>query len=313
MSPRGPDTIQMGLAAAAERPLAQLASALPRTVGDNPIDPIHDARVALRRLGALLRAFAPVLPPRLVAQTRRDIRWMRRELGPVRDLDVFMHETVIELRELFPSEPGLEGLREAARRRRGPLGEALKAAVTSRRCARLLSSLQRVFGRGEIASPPARRKGRQSARPPRLEAPFAPFARAVLRKRYAKVRKAADGLKKLSTEELHRLRIRLRTFRYLCDGLRAVLPEQRYATLRRTMQDLQDHLGTLNDAVNGPQLVADLARHASRAEDAAKLARAAGLVAGWGAAQRQVLRASLEDPWHRMVKRADRMFAVMKK
>ena len=35
MSPRSPDTVRAGLIAAAERPLAQFAENLPKTVGDN--------------------------------------------------------------------------------------------------------------------------------------------------------------------------------------------------------------------------------------------------------------------------------------
>ena len=311
MSPRGPKTIRDGLAATAERPLAQLIANLPATAGDAPFDPIHDARVALRRLGALLRAFAPALPSRTVAEVKREIRWLRRALGPARDLDVFIHETVPELRELFPGEPGLDALLEAARVKRVPLGAALVRTVASRRCRQLVVLLERVFGAKRLGRARAGRKGRSAAGGPTLDSPFAPFALALLRRRYKKMRHEASGIRKLGEEDLHRLRIRLRNFRYLCDSFRMLLPERRYAELRTAMQQLQDHMGALNDAATAPALVAGLTRHAIRTHNPALVSRAAGFVAGWGIARRQVLRTSLDEPWHRMTKRADRLFAAL--
>jgi len=81
---------------------------------------------------------------------------------------------------------------------------------------------------------------------------------------------------------------------------------------RRAMTSMQDHLGALNDAAMAPALAAGLARAARRTHDPAAVARVAGLFAGWGAARRQVFHATLDEPWHRMVKRGDRMFAAMK-
>src|SRR5262245_3817776 len=115
MAPKRPATIRAGLVAATERPLAQLAENLPKLRGPEPLDPIHDARVALRRLAALLRAFSPYLPPQRVAHLKREIQWLRRELGPARDLDVFIHETIPELHNLFRHEVGLAALQDIAK------------------------------------------------------------------------------------------------------------------------------------------------------------------------------------------------------
>ena len=313
MSPRAPDTIRAGLIAAAERPLAQFNENLPKTVGGDAYDGIHDVRVALRRLGALLRAFSPVLPPREVDDIKREIRWMRREFGPARDLDVFIHETGPELSAIFGGETGLPALLEVAKTRRAPLATRLDKAIRGRRCKAFASMLSRTFGR-ENDDALAKRRRRTRGRSPRptLASAFAPFAHAELRRRYKKLRKGAERIDKLEEEELHRMRIRLRNFRYVCDGFRVLLPEGRYLALRSAMTKLQDHMGALNDAVTAPLLVANLAANADHKLDPAALARAAGFVAGWGAARRQVLRATLDDPWRAMIKRADRMFVVLK-
>ena len=308
MSPRGRDTIRAGLIAAAERPLAQFAENLPKTIGGEAYDAIHDTRVALRRLGALLRAFAPVLPPRVVADIKRDIRWLRRSFGPARDLDVFIFETGPALSAVFGAEAGLRALVGVAKHRRAPLAAKLKKTIASRRCRAFAETLIRVFGPGDENAA----GGRRRAAKPSLTSPFAPFAAAELRRRYKKLRKGANRIDKLSEAELHRMRIRLRNFRYVCDGFRVLLPEGRYLALRSAMTKLQDHMGALNDAVTAPLLVADLAAKADHGLDPAALARATGFVAGWGAARRQVLRATLDEPWRRMLKRADRMFAVLK-
>jgi CHAD domain-containing protein len=310
MSPRGPDTIRAGLALAAERPLAQLAHNLPKTLGAEAYDAIHDARVALRRLGALLRAFAPVLPAASVAEVKREIRWLRRRLGPARDLDVFIHETGPALSALFGVEPGLATMLEIARDERAPLRDTLARTVDGARVKRFLATLRRVFG-PEAA--PRRAPARRAAARPTLDSPLAPYVYAELRRRYKKLRKTANRIERLGEDELHRLRIRLRNFRYVCDAFRDLLPARRYAELRAAMTKMQDHMGGLNDAANAPHLAARLVAAAGPQHDAAALARAAGVVAGWGAARRHLLRATLEEPWHRMIKRADRMFAAVKK
>jgi triphosphatase len=259
----------------------------------------------------LLRAFASYLPAQRVAYLKREIRWLRRELGPARDLDVFIHETVPELKHLFAHEPGFAALLDAAKAQRSRTATALAKTVASARAARLLAVMQETFG----ADGPTRRaqthRRNGSSMPPTIASRFDAFVAATLRQRWKKIRKIRR-LVKLSKVLLHKLRIRLRNFRYLCDGFAMMLPERRYSMFRRAMTALQDHLGALNDASMTPQLAAALARTARRTHDAAAVARVAGLFAGWGAARRQVFHATLDEPWHRMLKRGDRMFAALK-
>jgi CHAD domain-containing protein len=310
MAAKRPATVRAGMAAATERPLAQLAANLPKIAGPHPFDAIHDARVALRRLGALLRAFAPLLPAQQVQHMKGEIRWLRRALGPARDLDVFIHETAPELRDLFSHERGLAALLDSATAKRAQTQHALARTTTGPRAKRLVATLQSMLG-GRETGLSRERTHNPGSRPRPMDAPFDAFALALLRRRWKKIRKMGR-LTKLSKALLHKLRIRLRNFRYLCDGFSMVLPERRYATLRRAMTALQDQLGALNDASMAPALAAGLARQASRTRDPALVARATGVVAGWGAARRQVFHDALDEPWYRMTKRGDRMFAASK-
>src|SRR2546426_7971337 len=52
------------------------------------VEPVHQLRVATRRLRATLRLFAPVLPAVAVRRTSEDLRWLGRTIGAVRDPDV---------------------------------------------------------------------------------------------------------------------------------------------------------------------------------------------------------------------------------
>src|SRR6266702_1986654 len=50
------------------------------------VEPVHQLRVATRRLRAALRLFAPLLPARFAAAAHRDLAWLGGAIGAVRDL-----------------------------------------------------------------------------------------------------------------------------------------------------------------------------------------------------------------------------------
>ncbi len=304
-------TIRQGLAAAAARPLAQLAAALPKVVpADGPLDAtthpasvaaIHDARVALRRLGALLRAFGPLLPAAALAALKREMRWLRRGLGSARDLDVFLADTVPTLRRALRDPAALATMAAAAWDQRLLVQPRVITLCRSPRTLRLLNALGDMFA--EAPRPMPGRRPRTDS----LAAPYRAYAFGEMRRRFKKLRKLGDRIDSLGDAELHGLRIRLRTFRYLCDAFRPMLPERRYAEFRKALVALQDRLGAFNDAVNAPKQARAVA--ASRARDA--LAGEALLVTGWGAGRSDVLRADLEEPWRRAEKRGIRMLAAL--
>ena len=58
-------------------------------LGDDP-EELHQARVATRRLRAVLRAARPLLDPGWTESLRAELSWLGGALGPVRDLDVLL-------------------------------------------------------------------------------------------------------------------------------------------------------------------------------------------------------------------------------
>ena len=51
---------------------------------------VHHARVATRRLRAVIDLISPVLPPKQTKAMSRTLRHLRRRLGPLRDIDVML-------------------------------------------------------------------------------------------------------------------------------------------------------------------------------------------------------------------------------
>lgn len=64
---------------------------------DTP-DSAHKMRVALRRLRSALATFRPVLDRESTDPLRDEIRWLARELGPVRDAEVLQHRLLVPAR-----------------------------------------------------------------------------------------------------------------------------------------------------------------------------------------------------------------------
>src|SRR5262245_9037375 len=106
------------------------------------IEPVHQLRVATRRLRATLRLFRPVLPVTLVRRGRDDLAWAADAIGGVRDLDVLAELTTAcaagldadSRRALGPLSPALQDHRMAAH-------AALVVALDSLRWRRLLARL----------------------------------------------------------------------------------------------------------------------------------------------------------------------------
>ena len=85
-------------------------------------EPVHDLRVAVRRLRALLRAARPMLAREWAEPLRDELGWLGGALGPLRDLDVFAEHLREEAAALGADRRGQpeRGVRRArGRPRRG--------------------------------------------------------------------------------------------------------------------------------------------------------------------------------------------------
>jgi CHAD domain-containing protein len=214
-----------------ERQYEQILAHDPGTrIGDDPED-LHDLRVAVRRLRAILKVAAPPLDEAWAADLRAELDWLGDLLGPLRDLDVMLahlREAAAELdqgeRILF--SPVLKQLeRERTARRRSML-----AAMRSARYAELLNRLEEA----------SRRPRTRSARPSVDE---------IAADAFAKLRKAVRALEGDDSDNaLHKVRIKGKRARYAAE-LAAPGRGKKMAKLIDAAKDFQDVAGEHQDAV----------------------------------------------------------------
>jgi CHAD domain-containing protein len=204
-------------------------------LGDNP-EELHDLRVAGRRLDALVRQFASTLPAPLL-RIRPILKTVLRALGHARDLDV----ALIDL-EAFSGE-----LPESDREGAEPLRQHL-VTERGRARARMLSVLDSIWVQKnleELTSLLAAPSAATQQSSPELALDAAP---ELIRRRYRKLRKAADLLKPDSSmEAYHRVRGHVKKLRYLLEAV-AVIYGKPADEMLRSLRRWQEKLGVQQDA-----------------------------------------------------------------
>jgi CHAD domain-containing protein len=192
---------------------------------------VHQMRVAVRRLRAILRAGRSFFAESWVERLRRELTWLGAALGRVRDLDVLSAHLRAQLRARPPGGRVARQrlLRRLAGDRRRATG-ALRSALGGRRYARLLARLD-----ASLASPPFR------ADP----APLPDVAAAE----FETLRKAVKKLSKHpSDEDLHAIRIKVKHARYAAELAQPIAGHRAERFIERA-KALQDVLGEHQDAV----------------------------------------------------------------
>ena len=228
---------------------------------------IHQMRVAVRRLRAILSGFAERLPDHQRRWASEELRWLADALAPVRNLDVF-EATLLRPAQKAAAEPAaFEPLRQAAEgQRRAALGDAV-SAVRSDRYASLIAHLFRWF-----ETYGWRRNGACLA-----EAPAGEIAARMLQRRWRRAKKRGKGFAAQSPAERHRLRIALKKLRYTAEALSSFYPAEKGAPFAARLKRLQDGLGHANDVRVGYELLATIAA----GDDSGPLAEAGEHMLAW--------------------------------
>jgi CHAD domain-containing protein len=118
--------------------------------------------------------------------------------------------------------------------------------------------------------------------------PMKKLARKALAKSWRKVEERAVGIDRLTEEERHELRKRLKMLRYAVEFVSPLYPEKKVARFLTRLEHLQDLFGYMND-------VFEVRKLAGMSPDPAwekpEVQRAIGLVIDWHTAH-------AEDAWH---------------
>lgn len=233
---------------------------------------IHQMRVASRRLLALLISFRGFIAERATAEIKAELRWLMGTLGPARDLDVFIAETLDPLAQGEFEKDALDALRATARRAAERAHEEAAAAIAAPRYTQFLLTIDLRLASGDWAVPEAQ-----------LDSPIRPLAQSMLRRRYRRLVKIGHGHRVLKVEELHQIRIAAKKMRYTAEFFRSLYSRKLARRYLARLTRLQDRLGTLNDAVTGRRLLDELLPHSGL--DPMIAARISGLILGWKAAR----------------------------
>ena len=206
---------------------------------------LHRMRIALRRLRAAIGVFSEVLEDGQLARIKSELRWIGGQLGPARDLDVFIAEVVGPLRERHHNDRKTSRICRNFEHRRAVAYRRVAASLQSARLRHLELDLTRWIEAGSWVT------NRTGAVSRRRDQPVTELAVEALTRRRKKLRKTGERLAKLSRADRHRLRIRAKKLRYAVEFFSGLFPgKQRAKRCEETLsalRDLQDSLGALND------------------------------------------------------------------
>jgi inorganic triphosphatase YgiF len=285
-------TVADAFAAIARNCLAQLgANEAAVLAGEDP-EGVHQMRVAVRRFRALASCFKERMSEAAQAFMVSELEWFMDELGPARDWDVFITETLEPLSLRSGEADSLADLLAAARVRREEAYRRAAAAILNPRYTGFLLKLDLWLSNGDWADP---KFG--------LAEPARDFAATVLRKRHRKLHKLGRDHRKLDDDELHRVRIGAKKLRYAGEFFRALFSKKAAREFLGAVATLQDRLGALNDGVVGRGMLAELlGRLASAGGPAGDSSdRVTGLVLGWHAGRIDMSLAGFQADWERFL------------
>ncbi len=248
---------------------------------------LHQMRVALRRLRSAFSVFEPVMPRAAAAPVVAELKWLASSLGPARDWDVFLTETLPPIAREFGSHGELKAFRERCGEPRRKAGAKARRAARSARYQRLMLSLAGWLESwsGHIELEPDQRAT--------LGEPIGAFASRVLEQRYNRVRKRGQKLAKLSNRELHRLRIAVKKFRYATDFFAGLYEGGLVGVTLHRLSDLQEILGAINDAATVTDFMAPGFDGAVGMDGA----EAKGILLGWSRGRAETLKRELKSAW----------------
>jgi CHAD domain-containing protein len=254
---------------------------------------VHQFRVGLRRLRALVGAYNKVMAPDFSNYLAKELDWLQTQFGAARDWDVFIAESLERLRMRLPADPAVSAMLRAAASLRDEGYGIMRSALDHPRYAELLLRLELALTDGSWGVP-------TEAGGDLLDRSVAEFARMVLDKRYRRFRKIGGKRADLPEEELHRLRIAGKKLRYVADFFRSLYPKKPTSKFISALAEVQDQLGSLNDAVVSRQLLLSLEGRVANTNDIEAARHASGLVLGWQAARIDRDLAGFQTTWRKL-------------
>jgi inorganic triphosphatase YgiF len=242
------------------------AAANEDAVGHRDREGVHQMRVGLRRLRAALSLFKDMLEGRDTSNIKAGLVWVTEQLGPARDHDVFVAESVAPLLKRHPERPELRLLQHNFQKERDRAFAHAKEAVAGAHYRHTILDTALWLLDGEWrANPDALAEALR-------ERPLPEFVRDELKQRSRKIAKKVGKIDSLSPRRRHKLRISVKKMRYACEFFRVPIVRQTGTKAARrfdrALKQLQSRLGKLNDIAVHAQLAGNFTRPGQATQEA---------------------------------------------
>jgi triphosphatase len=229
---------------------------------------VHQMRVAIRRARSALAVFRPAVKPASFDAINGSLKMLAAQLGPSRDWDVFVDETMPPICQALPADQRIERLLAAASRRRRDCRSELSLYLAGAAFRRLGIELACFTASASWRVPPA-------DPPPTLPE----FAATVLQHRWRKLLSGGKRMQDLDFPGLHDVRLRAKRTRYAAEMFATLYPAKPARRFIRRLGEVQEQLGVLNDGAVAARLLEELGGAGGRN------GYAAGVVVGFIAAR----------------------------
>jgi inorganic triphosphatase YgiF len=263
------------------------------------IEYLHQMRVALRRLRSALNIFSRAFSKAAFAPMAHELRWLAGQFGPARDWDVFVAETLADIFPHFSDHPGMLPLQEKCEQIRRRHNDEARNAVESAHYTELMLKLGAWLSADSwvtssdlmgLDNPTGvDRPGGSGG----LGGPVKEFARTLLAHRHRQLKKYDRKLAKLSSPELHAVRILVKKQRYAGEFFAGFYPPKKVKAYIRSLMELQDLLGVVNDTA----IIEHLLREVPDTGDERSEYEVVGIIRGWVASKALAKKLELTNAW----------------
>ncbi len=248
---------------------------------------VHQMRVAVRRLRSALSVFSEMIDGERVHPIREELRWLTGELDGARNWDVFVLQTLPAIVSAFPEYAGFTWLVSYSAELRQQANTRARAAVASTRYQRFLLTFGSWIATGVW----------QAQRTPlivgAIEPPLTEFAARILQHRHQRLKKRGKHWETLTPEERHQMRIAAKKLRYASEFFSSLYPRKRTRQYITALAQLQDLLGSMNDAATAVSLMQPI----STTDLDVQQQQAISSVSGWVLGHSHAQLAALDAAW----------------
>ncbi|WP_295806975.1 CYTH and CHAD domain-containing protein [uncultured Nitratireductor sp.] len=228
--------------------LAQIAENIEAVRRCDDIEGPHQLRIGLRRLRVALALFTCEFDPASAEKFKKEARWLGREVGRLRDLDVVLHDIAQPFFSEGDRSHGAAPVLGTLQRHTDDVRADLRHLLSGERVNNFLLDLSELAETGI-------REGSSTKSRSAAGRKLKDLARAKLEKRWNHVITSAKGIDAFTLERKHRLRKELKKLRYTIEFFAPLYTPRSVKRMTEKLKTLQTVFGSLNDAAVADQIL----------------------------------------------------------